>query len=171
VHRLVLFLFLLYTIAAGPNVRPVCGRAAGSVVSWGDRAMVAPPALDGLVAIDGGEWHTLGIRSDSTVVAWGRNEYGQSLAPSPNAGFVAVAGGGFHSLGLRADGTVVGWGSNDFGQCDVPAPGGGFVAIAAGGLHSAGLKSGGSVVAWGRNYEGTVQRARPQRGVCGRERG
>ncbi|MCK4409831.1 MAG: T9SS type A sorting domain-containing protein, partial [Candidatus Eisenbacteria sp.] len=38
---------------------------------------------------------------DGTIVAWGDNEEGQSVVPSPNVDFAAVAAGWSHSLGLR----------------------------------------------------------------------
>ena len=84
--------------------------------------------------------HSLGLKSDGTIVAWGDNDYGQCNVPSPNAGFVAVAAGGYHSLGLKSDGTIVAWGCNGDGQCNVPSPNADFVAIAAGGYHSLGLR-------------------------------
>ena len=54
--------------------------------------------------------HSLGLKSDGTIVAWGHNGSGQCNVPAPNADFVAVAGGGYHSLGLKSDGTIVAWG-------------------------------------------------------------
>ncbi len=38
---------------------------------------------------------------DGSIVAWGRNDDGQTDVPAPNSGFVAVAGGVYHSLGLK----------------------------------------------------------------------
>jgi hypothetical protein len=46
--------------------------------------------------------HSLGLKSDWTIVAWGQNDFGQCDVPAPNADFVAVAGGWYHSLGLRS---------------------------------------------------------------------
>ena len=77
-------------------------------------------------------WHSLGLKADGSIVAWGYNAYGQCNVPAPNSGFVAIAAGGSHSLGLKADGSIVAWGYNCYGQCNVPAPNSGFVAIAAG---------------------------------------
>jgi hypothetical protein len=93
------------------------------------------------VAVAGSWSHSLGLKSDGTIVAWGYNDYGQCDVPAPNADFVAVAGGRYHSLGLKSDGTIVAWGRNDQDQCDVPAPNADFVAIAAGQIHSLGLKN------------------------------
>ena len=74
------------------------------------------------------------------IVAWGRNNFGQCVVPSPNSGFVAVAAGDNHSVGLKADGSIVAWGSNGSGQCDVPEPNSGFVGIAGGQAHNLGLR-------------------------------
>src|SRR5438105_2496912 len=85
--------------------------------------------LTGVVAIAGGYFHSLALRSDGTVWAWGRNYEGQlgigsfsknsppygSAIPvqvSGLTGVVAIAGGYFHSLALRSDGTVWAWGQN-----------------------------------------------------------
>ena len=46
-------------------------------------------------------------RGDGSIVAWGRNDYGQCNVPAPNAGFVAVAGG---SGNTAASGSFVGSG-------------------------------------------------------------
>jgi hypothetical protein len=111
---------------------------------------VPAPNAD-FVAVAAGRYHSLGQKSDGTMVAWGFNNWGQCDVPAPNAGFVAVAAGYYHSLGLTSDGTIVAWGRNTEGQCDVPAPNADFVALAAGAYHGLGLKSDGTIVAWGCN--------------------
>src|SRR5436190_1277359 len=83
----------------------------------------------------GGVYHSLGLRADGSIVAWGNNGSGQCNVPAPNSGFAAIDGGGDHSLGLKADGSIVAWGSNGLGQCSVPAPNTGFVAVAGGWQH------------------------------------
>jgi alpha-tubulin suppressor-like RCC1 family protein len=113
--------------------------------------------------------HSLGIKSDGTVVGWGANDYGQCDIPTPNQDFVAIASGGFmamaHDLGLKTDGRLVAWGDNRYGQCfgPSPTPNEGFVAVASspgsegspGALgHNLGLRSDSTIVAWGMNTRG-----------------
>jgi hypothetical protein len=111
-----------------------------------------------------GAYHSLGLKDDGTIVAWGGNYEGQCDAPLPNAGFVAVVAGYWHSLGLKADGSIVAWGYNMYGQCDVPPPNEGFVAMEGGGYHTLGLKADGSVVAWGSNSYGQCDVPSPNDG-------
>ncbi|MFH1107757.1 MAG: SUMF1/EgtB/PvdO family nonheme iron enzyme [Planctomycetota bacterium] len=113
----------------------------------------------GFVSVAAGYEHSIGLRADGSLLAWGWNQYGQADTPGPNGGFVDVSAGYVHSLALRADGSIVAWGcgSNNqypnFGQCEVPLFNTGFVAVAAGLAHSLALKGDGSVVAWGcRGY-------------------
>ena len=75
--------------------------ADGSIVGWGWQVVVSQGALDNLVAVAGGSWHSLGLKSDGSIVAWGWNDSGQCNVPAPNADFVGIAGGGYHNLGLK----------------------------------------------------------------------
>ena len=56
-------------------------------------AVVSDSVTSGVVAVAGGGNHSLGLKSDSMIVAWGNNDVGQCDVPAPNADFVAVAGG------------------------------------------------------------------------------
>nr|WP_269456777.1 Ig-like domain-containing protein [Thermanaeromonas toyohensis] len=129
--------------------------------------------------ISAGTYHSLALKSDGTVWAWGQNSYGQlgdgtttnRYTPVQVQGLsdvVAVAAGGGHSLALKSDGTVWAWGANNYGQLGdgttanrytpVQVQGlSGVVAIAAAlGSHSLALKSDGTVWAWGYNYYGQL---------------
>ena len=71
-----------------------------------------------IVAVAARSNHTVGLRSDGTVVATGSNEYGQCDVNSWT-GIVAVAAGSSHTVGLHSDGIVVAAGLNNEGQCKV----------------------------------------------------
>jgi hypothetical protein len=95
--------------------------------------------LSNVVAIAGGYYHSLALKADGTVIAWGNNSYGQTTVPAGLSNVVAIAGGYYHSLALKADGTVIAWGNNNYGQTTVPAGLSNVVAIAGGYLHSLAL--------------------------------
>ncbi|MCK5785870.1 MAG: hypothetical protein KAH54_04835 [Candidatus Sabulitectum sp.] len=118
----------------------------------------------GFVAVAGGGYHSLGLKADGSIVAWGDNTLGQCNVPEPDTGFVAVAAGMRFSMGLRSDGSIVAWGDNTIGQCAVPDSGNGFIAIAGGGYHGLGLRSDGSIVAWGDNEFGQCDVPNPNTG-------
>ncbi|MBV8858902.1 MAG: S8 family serine peptidase [Acidobacteria bacterium] len=149
--------------------------------------VVETPAFNGVRALSAGgtlggsDAHTVALKNDGTVWAWGVGLFGQLgdgvttgaatvpvLAPDVT-NVSAVSAGGTHTLALKADGTVWAWGSNQSGQVGVQEqfntfrtrpvqlPGlAGFVAVAAGGAHSLALKSDGTVWAWGSNTSGQV---------------
>src|SRR5687767_3244865 len=52
-----------------------------------------------------GSYHSLALKQDGTVVAWG-----QTSVPAGLSNVVAVAAAADNSLALKSDGTVVGWG-------------------------------------------------------------
>jgi alpha-tubulin suppressor-like RCC1 family protein len=132
-------------------------------------------------AIAGGEDHSVALRSDGTVWAWGGNLYGQlgdgtttnSSTPVQVrglSGVTAVAAGDYCSVALRSDGTVWAWGFNANGQLGdgtttssstpVRVQGlSGVTAIAAeapAAYHVMALRSDGTVWAWGSNAGGQL---------------
>ncbi len=136
--------------------------------------------LEDVIAITSGTWHSLALKSDGTVWAWGRNNFGQigdgtfknrktPVQVKDLTDVVAIAGGYLHSLALRSDGTVWAWGSNWSGQLGNEAIVGAsevpiqvnslsnISTIACGGDHSLAIRSSdGTIWAWGNNYYGQL---------------
>lgn len=121
----------------------------------------------------GGGAHSLVLRSDRTVLAFGANGAGQlgdgtktnRNTPTPvlNLNTVSqVSAGGLHSLFLLTNGTVFASGSNDSGQIgndaatsDEPTPvqAAGLLnatGVSAGERHSLAVRGDGTVASWGR---------------------
>ncbi|MEE0859114.1 MAG: TIR domain-containing protein [Acutalibacteraceae bacterium] len=101
-------------------------------------------------SISAGGVHTVGLKSDGTVVAVGDNDCNECDVDDWTD-IVAVSAGDEHTVGLKKDGTVVAVGNNDRKQCcvDIWTD---IVAVSAGDEHTVGLKSDGTVVAVGDNY-------------------
>lgn len=113
-----------------------------------------PPRFSGLIAIAAGDWHSLGLRWDGTVVGWGVNVDGQTDIPPGLTDVVAIAAGGQHSLALRSDGTIIAWGRRAQGQTTVPTQLPVAQAISAGSDFSIALLTDGQVKVWGANDRG-----------------
>ncbi|MCR4347292.1 MAG: S8 family serine peptidase [Sulfuricaulis sp.] len=137
------------------------------------------PSQAVLSQIKPGYAHTVALKSDGTLWAWGQNNYGQlgdgttvrKYAPVrigfENTWASIAAGGGFHNVALKSDGTLWAWGQNNYGQLgdgtnvDKNAPvqigtGNTWVSIGVGTLHTMALKSDGTLWAWGNNAEGQL---------------
>ena len=135
------------------------------VFAWGTNGFGqtnVPGTAASVVAVAAGQYHSLALRTDGSVLAWGagttnagtRPQAGQSVVPAGLANATAIAAGGFHSLALARDGSVTAWGDNSFGQTTLPTGLNGVVAVAGGLNHSLALKGDGTVVAWGANLSG-----------------
>ena len=63
-----------------------------------------------MIAIAAVQTHSLGLKADGTVAAWGDDFAGETDVPSGLSNVVAIAAGSEYSLALKTDGTVVAWG-------------------------------------------------------------
>ena len=158
---------------------PICFNATGQLGdgSYIDRSFpVTVAGLNGVRGAAGGDFHSVAVKIDGTVWAWGNNSVGQlgdgttlrrvqPVKVVTLTGVSAIAAGYDHSLALKADGTVWAWGSNESGQLGDGTTIGrlapirvtgltNVVAIAGGYSHSIALRSDGSVWAWGDNTRG-----------------
>ncbi|NTV15095.1 MAG: hypothetical protein HGA96_14385 [Desulfobulbaceae bacterium] len=120
-----------------------------------------------------GSGHSVLLKPDGTLWAWGNNGSGQlgdgttvariySAQIGSEGNWTSVATGGMHTLGLKSDGTLWAWGNNGFGQLgngstvssSVPVRIGAetentWVSVFAGPISSAAIKSDGSLWTWG----------------------
>lgn len=140
---------------------PTALRNIGQLSVWGGSSAIRtiPTSVtNSLSQVAAGSGFIAVLRNDSTVIAWGENESGQTTVPSSLAiartatdplRVVGLTAGGRHALALRANGSVVAWGDNTFGQRNVPANLATVVQVAAGDRHSLALLQNGTVVCWG----------------------
>ncbi len=169
----------------------------GTVWTWGDNSYgqlgdgtqenslspVQVAGLDGVVAVAAGgryeSGHTVALKEDGTVWAWGNNSTGQlgdgtrdyRLSPvqvQDIGGVTAVAAGERHTVALKEDGTAWAWGLNMRGQLGngetelfreltpIQANITDVAAIAVGHNHTVALKNDGTIWSWGENGNGKL---------------
>jgi alpha-tubulin suppressor-like RCC1 family protein len=151
------------------KLRAWVGSSASAVVTHDYR-------LTGAIAA--GAQHTVALKVDGTVWAWGKNDVGQlgdtttttrttPVAVSGLTDVIAITAGGNHTLAIKRDGTVWAWGKNSGGQLGdnsttnrlAPVQVSGLtdiVGIAAGDQHSLAVTRAGVVKAWGNNGFGQL---------------
>ncbi|MSU57647.1 MAG: hypothetical protein EXS35_05615 [Pedosphaera sp.] len=123
------------------------------VLAWGDNSAGqcnVPTDLRDVVAVAGGEIHSLALRANGTVVAWGGNTLGETNVPASVTNAMAIAANRFWplapNLALATNSTVAQWGT---AVANPPTNLNDAVAIAAGLLNCFAVRSVGTVVAWG----------------------
>jgi hypothetical protein len=181
-------------VSAG-NLHVLAVRANGTSWSWGSNQLGqlgdnTTTTRSSPVSVVGGftDWcqvsagyrHSLAVRTNGTVWAWGCNGQGRlgdnttanrSSPVSVVGGFTdwcQASAGSDHSLGLRTNGTLWAWGCNGQGRLgdntttDRSSPVsvvGGFTdwcQVSAGNRHSLGLRTNGTLWAWGCNDVGRL---------------
>lgn len=131
------------------------------------------------VSVAAGNYHSLALKSDGTLWAWGYNSNGQlgdgkqvfrSTVPiqvGADTDWQSISAGVYFTVALKSNGTLWTWGYNVYGelgngstaQNTVPMQIGSdtnWRSIAAGDYHTLALKSDGTLWAWGYNVFGQV---------------
>ncbi len=124
-----------------------------------------------------GNSHSLAIRNDGTLWAWGNNEYGQlgngtkqNQATPIQIGLDndwAEVNTGYHfSIGMKKDGTLWAWGRNLFGQLGVGDKINRLIPtkisntiwkkFTTGNVHNLAIKDDGTLWAWGNSFNGQL---------------
>ena len=85
---------------------------AGRVFEWGYFSIPLFQPVARYKAVATGP-HSLALRSDGTVAAWGRHDYGQCDVPNGLSGVTNLLADYLVSLAQKDDGTVVVWGRGD----------------------------------------------------------
>jgi alpha-tubulin suppressor-like RCC1 family protein len=159
------------------------GQLGTTANSGGSGAYPTPVQVPGtwVQAAAGGN-HSLALRVDGSLYAWGTNQFGQlanattvgKITAYPTPALVAgtytqVAAGQYHSLALTATGSLYAWGYNANGQLGVatnsgtavpittPAlVAGTYAQVATGYVHALGLRADGTLWTWGSNISGQL---------------
>jgi hypothetical protein len=129
-------------------------------------------------SISGGNNHSLAIKQDGTLWAWGLNFYGE-LGDGTNAekyipthigvatNWQSLSAGIHHSLAIKQDGTLWAWGYNNEGRLgdgtqldkNVPTLIGitsNWVSVSGGSTHSFAVRQDGTLWSWGQNFYGSL---------------
>lgn len=124
-------------------------------------------------SVAAGEVHTVAIKTDGTLWAWGYNTYGQlgdgtgftratAVKIGTDTNWKSVVAGDYYTVALKKDGTLWAWGRNNVGQLanetvldkNTPSQIGidkDWQTISAGATHVMALKSDGTLWGWGGN--------------------
>ncbi len=158
--------------AKAAGIETIAATVGGLIASA--RLTVATPYM----AVSGGGAHTVGIKTDGTLYAWGWNNRGQlgdgtlldKAVPTligTQKTWLRVGAGEYHSVALRSDGTLWSWGFNQNGQlgmgnfADLSVPtqigkGKDWLDFAVGQHHTLAVNKAGELWAWGRNFDGQL---------------
>ena len=102
--------------------------------------------------ISAGQEVSCAIRTDQTVICWGRAQSDVLNVPPGTFTAVSVGVGAAIACGIRTDQTLVCWGTN--GEGSTYAPSGTFTFVSVGFNTACAIRIDQTVTCWGGNYEG-----------------
>ncbi|MCL2680698.1 MAG: hypothetical protein FWF11_04400, partial [Coriobacteriia bacterium] len=161
--------------AWGSNLNARTGR---STVTGNQLVPIQVDTATNWTQVSAGWEHSLAIRADGTLWAWGANDNGRTgrgittgntLVPTQvgtATNWLSVSSGQHHSLGIRSDGTLWAWGNNTSGATGLgtlvgvqstPAQIGtatNWAQVSAGSFHSLAVRADGTLWTWGSNLNG-----------------
>ena len=181
-------------VSAGYNHTTVV-KTDGTLWAWGnnERGQLGDGTTDNIwvptqesttatnwSAVSAGSGHTVAVKTDGTLWAWGYNRSGQlgdgttdsrqvpTQESTDATNWSSVSAGYNHTAAVKTDGTLWAWGSNGIGQL-----GDGTTIerhnptqeinaaidwsyVDVGGFHTTAIKSDGTLWAWGSNYRGQL---------------
>lgn len=131
--------------------------------------------MDDVAAVSDGTVHTLAIKTDGSLWAWGSNAIYGALGDGTAENrtepikvmdnVISASVGDGHSLAVQADGSLWAWGRNDYGQLGNDSTESSFspvkimddvAVVEAGQAHSFAIKNDGTLWAWGRSMSGAL---------------
>ena len=130
--------------------------------------------------VSGCTYHTVAIKTDGTLLSWGRDNFGQlgdnsvvyKSSPvqtiSGGINWKSVSGGYGHTAAIKTDGTLWTWGRDSYGQLgnnsvanksspvQTIAGGTNWKSVSCGYHHTAAIKTDGTLWTWGYNAHGQL---------------
>src|SRR5687767_12658643 len=118
--RSTLILTLTASLACLSLQNVIAAASYDRVVNWGAGQVFPANGPTNIAAISTAMDHSLALKTDGTVFAWGNNMNGQCNVPGGLTGVSIIAAGEFFSVALKTNGSITVWGANDYFQNEVP---------------------------------------------------